>query len=424
MAEIQQVRFEKMVYGGDCLGRMPDGRAIFVPFVLPGELAEIELTEQKERFARGRLVKLLERSPERVDPPCPYFSVCGGCHYQHLGYSRQVELKKDLVRDQLERIGKLTNLPEITITVSPYHFGYRNQVQFHPTRAENAEAPIHLGYKMASSDEVLPIEKCLLIPEEMNELLSQIELESESGIARMAMRIDSDGEIMLVFEGESDEPPELSIELPVSSTYLSPDGRSLNLGGNDALVYRVLGKEFLVSPESFFQVNLPMAEEMVRHVLTLIEGQEKLEILELYSGVGLFTHFLAPHASQLTAIESSPSACFDFAGNLDEFENISLYEGSVEVILPEIVEQIKPIDLVVLDPPRAGLNAKARQALIDLAPQEIIYISCDPSTLARDLKHFSEAGYNLQSVHAFDMFPQTAHVETMTVLRRTQRVTS
>lgn len=418
MAELQQVRFEKMVYGGDCLGRMPDGRAIFVPFVLPGELAEIELTEQKERFARGRLVKLLERSPERVDPPCPYFSVCGGCHYQHLGYSRQVELKKDLVRDQLERIGKLTNLPEITITASPAPFGYRNQVQFHPVHQENAEDTSSLGFKRAASDEVLPINKCLLIPEDLNELLSQIELEGESGIARIAMRIDSDGEIMLVLEGENDNPPELMFDLPVSATYLSPDGRSLNLGGNDALVYHVLDKDFLVSPESFFQVNLPVAEEMVRHVLTLIEGQEKLEILELYSGVGLFTHFLAPHASQLTAIESSPSACFDFAGNLDELENISLYEGAVEVILPEIVEQIKPIDLVVLDPPRAGLNAKARQALIDLAPQEIIYISCDPSTLARDLKHFSEAGYNLQSVHAFDMFPQTAHVECVVLMSR------
>jgi 23S rRNA (uracil1939-C5)-methyltransferase len=232
------------------------------------------------------------------------------------------------------------------------------------------------------------------------------------------MRIDSDGEIMLVFEGESPEPPELSIELPVSLTYLNPDGRSLNLGGNDALVYRVLGKDFLVSPESFFQVNLPVAEEMIRHVLSLIEGQENLSILELYSGVGLFSRFLASHASQLIAIESAPSACFDFAGNLDEFENISLYEGAVELILPELVKQIKPIDLVVLDPPRAGLNAKARQALIDLDPKEIIYISCDPSTLARDLKYFSEAGYRLQSVHAFDMFPQTAHVEAIAFLHK------
>ena len=418
MAELQQVRFEKMVYGGECLGRLADGRAVFVPFVLPGELAEVEITESKPRFAHGRAVKLLEKSPDRISPPCPYFSLCGGCHYQHLGYTQQLELKKDLVKDQLERLGKLTNLPEIPITASPTAFAYRNQVQFHPAWRENAEVPASLGFKRASSDEVLPIGKCLLIPDEMNELLPQIELEAGSAITRIAMRSDSEGEIMLVFEGESDEPPELSLDLPVSATYLSPSGRSLNLSGNDALVYRVLGKEFLVSPESFFQVNLPVAEEMVRHILALVEGKQNLSILELYSGVGLFTHFIAPHASQLTAIESSPSACFDFAGNLDEFENISLYEGAVEVILPEIVAQIKPIDLVVLDPPRAGLNAKARQALIDLAPKEIIYLSCDPSTLARDLKHFGEAGYHLQSVHAFDMFPQTAHVETIAALRQ------
>ncbi len=420
MADLQQVKFEKMVYGGDCLGRLADGRAVFVPFVLPGETAEIEINESKQRFARGRAVKLFEESPDRIAPPCPYFSVCGGCHYQHLGYTQQLELKKDLVRDQLERLGKLSDLPEIPITGSPTAFGYRNQVQFHPVKSEKAEASASLGFKRASSDEVLPIEKCLLIPDEMNELLAQIELEAGSAITRIAMRNDSDGEIMLVFEGESDEPPELSLDLPVSATYLSSDGRSLNLGGNDALVYHVLGKEFLVSPESFFQVNLPVAEEMVLHVLGLLEGRKNLSILELYSGVGLFSRFLAPLASRLTAIESAPSACFDFAGNLDEFENISLYEGAVEVILPEIVAQIKPTDLVVLDPPRAGLNTKARQALIDLNPMEIIYISCDPSTLARDLKHFSETGYCLQNVHAFDMFPQTAHVETVVLMSRVE----
>lgn len=411
--ETQLVKFEKMVYGGDCLGRLPDGRAVFVPFVLPGETAEIEITESKERFARGRVVNLLEASSERITAPCPYYTICGGCHYQHIDYAQQLSLKNELVKDQLLRIGKLKDLPEITITASPLPFAYRNQVQFHPTNLESGEGFPSLGFKQANSEEVLPIQKCLLVPDELNQLLAQIELEPDSDLSRIAMRIDSDGELMLVFTGESNDPPDLSIELPVSSAYVGPDGQSLNLAGNDALVYTILGKEFLVSPESFFQVNLPVAEEMLRHVLSLIENQHDLNILELYSGVGLFTRFLAPYASQLTAIESSPSACFDFVTNLDEFDNVSLYEGVVEEILPGLIKQLETVDLVVLDPPRAGLNTWARQALIDLNPQQIIYISCDPSTLARDLKHFSEAGYSLQNVHAFDMFPQTAHVESI-----------
>jgi len=392
---------------------LPDGRAVFVPFALPGEVAEIEIIESKERFARGRVVNLLEASSERITAPCPYYTICGGCHYQHLDYAQQLSLKNELVKDQLLRIGKLKDLPEITITASPLPFGYRNQVQFHPTNLESGEGFTSLGFKQANSDEVLPIQKCLLVPDELNQLLTQIELEPYSDLSRIAMRIDSDGELMLVFTGESNDPPDLSIELPVSSAYVGPDGQSLNLAGNDALVYTILGKEFLVSPESFFQVNLPVAEEMLRHVLSLIENQHDLNILELYSGVGLFTRFLAPYASQLTAIESSPSACFDFVTNLDEFDNVSLYEGAVEEILPGLIKQLETVDLVVLDPPRAGLNTWARQALIDLNPQQIIYISCDPSTLARDLKHFSEAGSSLQNVHAFDMFPHTAHVETI-----------
>ena len=419
--DLQTVRFEKLVFGGDCLGRLIDGRAVFVPFVLPGESAEIEITESKERFARARLIRLLEASPDRVQAPCPYFAVCGGCHYQHIDYAQQLELKKELVVDQLQRIGKFTVLPKIQITPTPNPFSYRNQAQFHPV---DVEGTLKLGFKKAASNDVLPISRCLLLPEELNELLPLLELEPGSEINRLAIRIDSDSELMLILEGNSEEPPEMNIELPVSSAYLSPDGRSLNLSGNDALVYTLLGKEFLVSPESFFQVNLPVAEEMIRRVLSLLEPKNNLNILELYSGVGLFTRFLAPLASRLTAIESSRSACFDFVGNLDDFDNISLYEGTVEEILPAIIDQIKPIDLAVLDPPRAGLNAKARHALTDLAPSQIIYISCDPSTLSRDLKHLAQAGYSLQNLHAFDMFPQTAHVETMTVLRRTQRVTS
>ncbi len=416
------VNFEKMVYGGDCMGRLPDGRAVFVPFVLPGETAEIELTESKERYARGKLIKLIQSSPERVQPPCQYFTQCGGCHYQHIGYTHQLALKKELLRDQLERIGKLTQLPKIEITPSPLPFAYRNQVQFHPAATHDPEK-LTLGFKKTGSDETLPIANCLLISEELNQLLSQIELEPDGGIQRVVLREDSTAELMLILEGEDEVPPDLTFELPISAAYASPSGEVFSLSGNNALLYEIDGKEFYVSPQSFFQVNLPVAAMMVRHILEQLEGKKDLRVLELYSGVGLFTRFIAPFASELIAIESSPSASFNFADNLDEFDNISLYEGPVEAILPNLVDDIKPIDLVLLDPPRAGMNAKARQGLIKLNPSQIIYISCDPSTLARDLKHLAEAGYVITTLHAFDMFPQTKHIETMIGLQRTQRVT-
>lgn len=409
-----------MVYGGDCIGRLPDGRAVFVPFVLPRETAEIGLTESKERYARGKLIKLIQSSPDRIQPPCPYFTQCGGCHYQHIGYAQQLALKKELLRDQLERIGKFSRLPELNITPSPLPFAYRNQVQFHPAATHDPEK-LALGFKKNGSDETLPIDHCLLISQELNQLLSQIELEPDGGIQRVVLREDSTGEQMIVLEGEDEVPPDLTFELPISAAYTNPNGEVFSLSGNNALLYEIENKEFLVSPQSFFQVNLPVATMMVRHILEQLKGKKELRVLELYSGVGLFTRFIAPFASELIAIESSPSACFNFADNLDEFDNISLYEGPVEAILPNLIDEIKPIDLVLLDPPRAGMNAKARQALVKLNPSQIIYISCDPGTLARDLKHLAEADYAINNLHAYDMFPQTMHVECVTLMSRVEK---
>ena len=406
-----------MVYGGDCIGRLPDGRAVFVPFVLPRETAEIGLTESKERYARGKLIKLIQSSPDRIQPPCPYFTQCGGCHYQHIGYAQQLALKKELLRDQLERIGKFSRLPELNITPSPLPFAYRNQVQFHPAATHDPEK-LALGFKKNGSDETLPIDHCLLISQELNQLLSQIELEPDGGIQRVVLREDSTGEQMIVLEGEDEVPPDLTFELPISAAYTNPNGEVFSLSGNNALLYEIENKEFLVSPQSFFQVNLPVATMMVRHILEQLKGKKELRVLELYSGVGLFTRFIAHFASELIAIESSPSACFNFADNLDEFDNISLYEGPVEAILANLIDEIKPIDLVLLDPPRAGMNAKARQALVKLNPSQIIYISCDPGTLARDLKHLAEADYAINNLHAYDMFPQTMHIEMITSLQK------
>ncbi len=407
-----QVRIEKLVYGGDGLARLPDGRTVFVPYVLPGELAQINFTESNERYIRASLVNILEPSPDRIHPLCPHFGVCGGCHYQHMAPSMQQKEKLNILRDQLQRIGKINSPPILGIVSGENAWNYRDQLQFHPT--PNGR----LGFMDLSGSRPVEISTCLLEMQGIADTWPMVDLAPEPGLRRVTFREDSDGEVMLVLEGEDEDPPEMEIQLPISAAYLDGGGRSVNLAGEDRLRYTVAGRELWVSPESFFQVNLEIAERMVQELSARLELTPNTEVLELYSGVGLFSQILAERAGNLVAIETSPSACFDFAENLDSFENVSLYEGAVEDVLPALVGSLPRPELVLLDPPRAGLHPRARQALLALKPVRIAYISCDPSTLARDLKEFIAAGYELDSVQAFDMFPQTYHVETISILKK------
>ena len=415
MAELYEIRIEKLVFGGDGLARLPDGRAVFVPFVLPGELVRVHLTEEKARYVRAYPEVILESSTDRIPPRCPYFTICGGCHYQHLSYHKQLEVKLAILKDQLERIGGISNPPHKGIIPSDAIWNYRNHVQFHIT--EDGK----LGFKDFTGASILPISECHLPQPEIDAVWKQIEFEPGTDIQRIILRQDSFDEVVLLLEGSEEIAPEMTLDLPLSVCYLAPDGNTTTLAGDDAITYQIKDKILTISPESFFQVNTAQAKKMIDYICAALPADKKLEILELYSGVGLFSIFLEPYARHLTAIESSLSACYDFAINMDPFDNISLYEASVEDTLPSL--DIKP-DVVLMDPPRSGMAKAARDALITLAAPLVIYISCNPATLSRDLKAFLAAGYQLDEIKAFDMFPQTYHVETMTVLRRTQRVTS
>ena len=410
----ETVSIEKIVYGGEGLGRLADGRAVFVPFVLPGEKVQIELTEEKARFARGLANVWLQTSADRIAAECPYFSVCGGCHYQHMPYELQLQTKLETLHDQLSRIGGIDPSLVERVIACEHPWGYRNQIQL--GLSESGE----MGYVRADYQGIVPIDSCPIAMHGLNDLLDKLELGPESGMTRVSFREDSFGERFIVLEGEDELPPEMTIELDASLGYLNNQHRYFHLAGNDQLHYQVLGKDLSLSPESFFQVNTTMAQFLVEHVLRLVEVLKPKNLLELYSGAGLFSVFLAEKVEQLTAIESAPSACFDFANNLDAFENVSLYEGPVEQVLPELLPGLKADmpDLVLLDPPRAGLHPKALDALVKLAPKNIVYVSCDPSTLARDLKRLAQQGYEVETIHAFDMFPQTFHVETVVLMSR------
>ncbi len=409
MADLVKVKLEKMVYGGDCLGRLPDGRAVFVPFVVPGEVVNISITEDKKRFARGIPIELLEPSPDRIAPRCRHFTECGGCQYQHLSYTKQLEVKEDVLRDQLERIARIENPPIQPIIPAPDPWAYRNHIQFHLSQQGE------VGFVHADGEHLLIIEECHLPQDAINQLWPQLILGAETGVYRLGIRQDSFDDLMLIMEGDDPSPPEFSEDIPVSAVYTPPDARLTVLAGDDHLIFSVLDRLFQVSARSFFQVNTAVAEEMIQHLLEKLSLSSEMNVLELYAGVGLFSAFIAPHVNTLTAVESSGSACFDFAVNLDEFDNVSLYEAEAENVMASL--EIQP-DVLVLDPPRAGLANAVVDAIGGLLPDRIAYISCDPATLARDLRKLVDKGYHLESVTPFDMFPQTAHVESISTLYR------
>ncbi len=409
MSETFTIKIDKLVFGGDGLGRLPDGRAVFVSFVLPGETVQVKITDNKKRFARGFPIEILEESPDRILPRCIHFGECGGCQYQNLTYENQLKVKESILLDQFQRIGKIEDPPIKPIVPSPSPWNYRNYVQFHV--GQKGE----LGYVHADGEHMLIIEECHLPQTQINELWPQIELGEESGVYRLGIRADSYEEIMLIMEGEDNKPPEYSEDIPVSAVYTPADARLTVLAGEDHLVFELLGRNLQVSARSFFQVNPPIAEKMVQHLLDNLHLNDQTRVLELYAGVGLFSAFIAPKVSSLTAVESSGSACHDFITNLDEFDNVTLYEAQAE----EVITNLNlPMDVLVADPPRAGLDPSVHDALGKLLPQQIAYISCDPATLARDLKKIISKGYELVSVTPFDQFPQTGHVETVVFLER------
>jgi 23S rRNA (uracil1939-C5)-methyltransferase len=367
----------------------------------------IRLTDEKRGFARGELVKVLSSSPERVAPRCRHFGACGGCHYQHLPYARQLLAKTEILRDQLVRIGRIVDPPVAPMVACPDPWNYRNHIQFHLDEAGR------IGFQAPYSNRLVPISECHLPEALLNAVWPQLHFEAGSEIERISLRLGAEGEVMLVLESLIPEPPALEIQAAISVVHSFED-HTVVLAGADCLRMRVLERDFLVSAGSFFQVNTLMAGKMVAHVLErLPAGLET--ILDVYCGAGLFSAFLAPKCGRLIAVESSPSACADFTVNLDEFGHVELYEGSAEEVLPHL--QASP-DFALADPPRAGLDRRALDAILKLGPPTLVYISCDPSTLARDAARLIAGGYRLVEVTPFDLFPQTYHIESLSFFAR------
>jgi 23S rRNA (uracil1939-C5)-methyltransferase len=407
-SKIHEMTLTTLTYGGEAMGRLQDGRAIFIPFGLPGERVSVRLTDEKKNFARGEIIEILVASPDRIEARCKHFGECGGCHYQNLSYEKQLTAKTEILIDQLKRIGKIENPPVKPMVASPNPWNYRNHVQFSLDREGK------LGFQKSNSNRVIPITECHMPEASINDFWSQLEFEPETNIERVSLRAGVDDDLLVVLESESPETPELEIEAGISIAHVYEEN-TVVIAGNDHIVISVLDRDFKISAASFFQVNTAMAEKMVQHLLTCLPVSLSTTLLDVYCGVGLFSAFFAPKCGRVIGIESSESSCEDFAVNLDEFDNVELYEGFAEEILQHL--EIQP-DIVLVDPPRAGLDKQVIDGIFNLNPQMIAYVSCDPSTLARDAARLINAGYKLKEVTPFDLFPQTYHIESISIFER------
>jgi 23S rRNA (uracil1939-C5)-methyltransferase len=431
MTQPIEINLDAIAHGGEAIGRHA-GKAIFVPYAIPGERVRIEIIEERDRWARARLLEVLEPSPDRVAPPCPYFGpeACGGCQWQHIAYPRQAELKQQIVADQLRRLGRIANPPVADIValadpaadaataaagaaaaVAFQEYGYRNNVQFALTPEGR------LGFRRAASHDVTAVEHCLLLDPRLDALHASLDVAWPELIGvdlRAGTEMD---DTLILFEAGGDEAPELEIDLPTACALLTRRGLT-PLIGEPWVFIEVLGRHYRVSAESFFQVNTIGAAALVEIVTAYADPQPGDILLDAYCGAGLFALALAELAGEVIGVESSPSACEDFEFNAGDQPNVSLHEGAVEQVLPALRSEGQRADIVVLDPPRVGAGPEVIRELAALGPRRMVYVSCDPATLARDAVYLAAAGYRLVEAQPVDLFPQTFHVETVALWER------
>jgi 23S rRNA (uracil1939-C5)-methyltransferase len=391
--------------GGDALGRDAGGRVIFVPYTLPGERVEAAIEVDRGRFAHGRLVELLEASPTRTEPRCPHFGLCGGCQWQHTTYEKQLAFKESIVRDQLARIGHLEDVQVRPTLPNPEPWRYSMDVTFSPTEAGG------LGFWSPALQQVMDIEVCYLIYPLLEALFHDIE-SAFPGLRRATLRLGDDEALLVALETDDVELPELVTDFPVSIALVLPDGAAANLVGDNYVVRRVGEQDFRVSAGTFFYSSPAAARVLVDTVLQLaaLDGTEL--VIDAYCGAGMLTAFLAGQAAEVAAVEAAPDAVEDFAANLELTDNVSLYHGLVEEVLP--ILGLQP-ELLVVDPPADGLSRDMVEIIGAMKPDRLIYVGGDVATMARDARQLAQAGLQLLEVQPIDMMPQTYHTLTVSL---------
>ncbi len=404
-----QVKVTDMAHGGDGVARH-EGKVIFVPYTLPGEEVLVELTEEKAKYARAHLLEVIAASPQRVEPRCRHFGTCGGCHWQHIAYETQLSLHEDTLRSQLKRIGHLMNVPvQPSLSMSnPWH--YRNHVQLHLDEAG------HLGFMAARENRVVAIQECPIMHPLVADIFGALDIDFPE-LKKVSLRAGTTTEQqLLILETLGETAPALEADTAVSCVLLLGDGTPVTYVGDNYINENLAGRSFRISATSFFQANTPQTEQLLEAVRHYLAPQRNEVLLDIYCGVGIFGLSLADEVRRVIGIEDSESAVADARFNSQGIDNVQFLQGQAEELLPDLEERV---DMVILDPPRRGCHTKALTALLELAPSKITYVSCDPATLARDVRRLVQGGYELVEVQPVDMFPQTSHTEAVALLHVT-----
>lgn len=423
-----KLRIEKAVYGGAGLARH-EGKAVFVPFTLPGEEAEVRIAKDSPGYAEADLDAVLEASPERTAPPCAYFGECGGCHYQHAVYQEQLQMKADILRETLER-AHISDIPEIT-PIASQPFGYRNRIRLHVQRN-----PFALCYRRRASHADLPVQSCPIASPLLQSAIETLTQNGErlslaSWVDEIEFFANNDESALLlslwtslparhaneqlgnVWKSLQAHLPQLVGAGAFAVERGKQTGRRIATIGETSLNYSASGRDYRVSLGSFFQVNRFLVG---RFAETVTKQQRGKIAWDLYSGVGLFTLPLTEIFSEVIAVESAPSSVADLRHNLQGTKHRMVASDTAAFLRAAVKRRDEVPDLVVVDPPRAGLGRDVTTLLRTIRPAHITYVSCDPATLARDLRALIESGYHLRDLHLVDMFPQTFHLESVAQL--------
>jgi len=419
--DVQAVPITGLSHDGDGVGRLADGRAVFVAGALAGELVEAVITEVRPRMARARLAAVPSApAPERIlKPRCPHYGPwpergeapdawCGGCQLQHLDYGAQLRFKTGVVRSALQRIGGLADPPVLETVGMDDPWRYRNALRLHAAGGQ-------LGLIARDGRTLVPITECPIAHPEVEALaLAMAGAGLPDGVAVVARAGTRTGEALVALYDADDAIDALTVELDASVVLVGAEGDVHVVAGRGALDEVFAGLPYLVPATAFAQANTAMTDRLVEAVLAAVpEGAGR--VVDGYCGVGLFTVALAPRAGEVVGIDVDEAAIAAAVENAAGLDNVLLIEGPVDEGL-EAVEG--PIDAVVLDPPRAGLEPSVVRLLAGRAPDTIVYVSCEPSSLARDVRQLVEAGFRVERAQPLDLFPQTRHVEIVCVLAR------